>query len=543
MSHYYKLKSKNPIKLNTKIFDSMQFILHSNFIYKTKKQITTSSISIVDYSFETSDFEEIINPIRQPMLFKIRDDIIIDALDISQEDYDWIQKHGIFVNPIDKHTKHYIDFKNSKINITWLIEFKKIFKYQFKSFDITKLDTDIIEEMNYMLKSNFNFKLTYNLEELNKDSLFYDDWQIVISDLIPYVEPDININDEETWSTTSITSYKFNDYLSEQIRSRYAFINQPSRTLPNTVMDTYLPRHLYKNKMNFKLIDTTTINNTAIAISPFVARIFNIKQLPIEQLIKILGYTKANIRALLLTIKKKQLNFVFVGAGGTGINTAYWLSQLTELTYVPNLFKQIVAYDEDNIEVSNLFRFPIDPFTTSNSNINKLILIKPLIQKLSNNTHCIEQFIATGEDLYDDYPSPIFNKSLDITKIRTKSNTILYGAPELETRERLSQCGNFISAIHSDNSCHMSLNPKQDLNLQVESYGMIQLAPFFMNQLQMAITLLETLANDSINLMEQDKELLNFSFDGDTKIKTDRVYHFQIENHPRMMEPRAARNF
>ena len=89
----------------------------------------------------------------------------------------------------------------------------------------------------------------------------------------------------------------------------------------------------------------------------------------------------------------------------------------------------------------------------------------------------------------------------------------------------------------------MSLNPKQDLNLQVESYGMIQLAPFFMNQLQMAITLLETLANDSINLMEQDKELLNFSFDGDTKIKTDRVYHFQIENHPRMMEPRAARNF
>ena len=275
----------------------MQFILHSNFIYKTKKQITTSSISIVDYSFETSDFEEIINPIRQPMLFKIRDDIIIDALDISQEDYDWIQKHGIFVNPIDKHTKHYIDFKNSKINITWLIEFKKIFKYQFKSFDITKLDTDIIEEMNYMLKSNFNFKLTYNLEELNKDSLFYDDWQIVISDLIPYVEPDININDEETWSTTSITSYKFNDYLSEQIRSRYAFINQPSRTLPNTVMDTYLPRHLYKNKMNFKLIVVATLAGLSFSActSPSLSTTVSTKPAPTSKDItkEYINYDKA----------------------------------------------------------------------------------------------------------------------------------------------------------------------------------------------------------------------------------------------------------
>lgn len=101
--------------------------------------------------------------------------------------------------------------------------------------------------------------------------------------------------------------------------------------------------------------------------------------------------------------------------------------------------------------------------------------------------------------------------------------------------------GNFIGATHANTSCSLWLNPKQDQDIQVESYGMIQLGGFFMNQLRLAIGLLEVLASEQ-NLAEQDKSLLRYEFTGEAAMKTDLNYNWQLVRNLNMMTEEEANN-
>ena len=73
---------------------------------------------------------------------------------------------------------------------------------------------------------------------------------------------------------------------------------------------------------------------------------------------------------------------------------------------------------------------------------------------------------------------------------------------------------------------------------------MIQLSPLFMSQLRMAISLLEILSDDNLNdlLSEQDKSILQYSFNGESVLKTDRVYNFNIDKRISMMTEDEALN-
>ena len=103
----------------------------------------------------------------------------------------------------------------------------------------------------------------------------------------------------------------------------------------------------------------------------------------------------------------------------------------------------------------------------------------------------------------------------------------------------MTKLGNFIAATHANTSCSLWLNPKQEQDIQVESYGMIQLGAFFMNQLRMAIGLLEVLATRT-NFSEQDQNLLTYEFTGDIQLRTDRQYNWQITRDINMMTEEAA---
>ena len=51
-----------------------------------------------------------------------------------------------------------------------------------------------------------------------------------------------------------------------------------------------------------------------------------------------------------------------------------------------------------------------------------------------------------------------------------------------------------------------------------------------MNQLRMAIGLLETLAN-KVDLEQVDTQLFQYAFDGKSKLPTDKSYNFQLDVH------------
>ena len=372
------------------------------------------------------------------------------------------------------------------------------------------------------------------------------------------------------WSDVKTKSINFGTtYLKEQIRHRYFLQDRPTSGSLNTVIDSFLPSALYNCNIDSERVRrqySYNLSKNSYAISPYVSNLFGIKKVDPKQLCKILGFDEKKIKSMLMSIKLKKLDFVFVGAGGTGINTAIWLKEMCDFSNITGLFNRVYCFDEDEVEISNLLRFPIDPHSiiidgttptgAAISNTSKLHLIKHAIMQLSSNTaSLVTKFICKDENTLSDFPSSIFVNNMEtnvkddgdfetINRFRTRDSVVLYGAPDIATRVNLSKAGRFISATHATNSCNVYINPSQDASIQVESYGMIQLSPFFMNQLRMAISLLEILSDDNLNdlLLEQDKSILQYSFNGESVLKTDRVYNFNIDKRISMMTEEEALN-
>jgi len=364
---------------------------------------------------------------------------------------------------------------------------------------------------------------------------------------------------EEFMSINSEALY-FDYEVSESIRARYAFVDRPVNGLSNVIIDSFFPRLLYKYKCNTEMLqneECRRLPKTAVAISPLVANTLQVKQMNVDQLCLILGYDAKSLKRLFNKVKSKSYSIVFIGAGGTNVNTMHWLTEIAKYINTVNLFKKVYVFDNDYVEMSNILRFPKDVRTVNILHTpfpNKIDVVESDARFLSKQVHVqsVSKLAsirpeAKQQYTYNIFPEEIFDvedswKEDTMTKVSVKKDTVIYGAPDIETRDILSNIGNFVSATHSDKECYMYLNPTQDAEIQIESYGMIQLAPFFMNQLKMAISFMEFLAQDSIDFKEIDKQLLQYSFDGVSKKRTDRVYNWQLQRSVSVLTEEESEN-
>jgi len=390
-------------------------------------------------------------------------------------------------------------------------------------------------------------------------------------------EPEVKPEEPELkWSSVRTKYVNFvEDYLTTQIRVRYAMFDRPRNGLSNVIIDSFVPRLLVASKLGVaRAKQLANFPATAVTISPWFSKMFGVKQLPPEQMIRFLGYTPADIKALFAKVKAQNWSISFIGYGGTNVNTLHWLKTLAEMTHTVSPFYYLEIFENDNTDISNLLRFPKDPSvpTSRAPQKNKLNLLSGELETLARikpyystqfyipkkiyygqtsfvrrvaRYHKLTKAEVAAEKNNEYVPRrPVLddngNRVIDV--IHKGSNHIFYGAPGIETREKLSEVGHFISATHGSNDCSLHLNPSQDTGLQVESYGMIQLGAFFMNQMRMAIGLLETLADENFDPAAKDKSLLDYTFDGVTKKSCDRNYHFQMDFAGNMLDENDARN-
>ncbi len=550
--HAYKLISHNQSKLRTHFYGGMLYMLEPNFIfYFEEHQSLNSNIRYHNYSITTSDFVylgEVNERLPQSTRYSFR-----EHPDVDSEIYNHVQQHGILVDVVRNQTQY------SHI-VRTMGDGQIIGEQQTIHFNISNMEPWVRDRW---MRS---FQLGHNLR--TNPGPFPQLHQIHTDELISRVDQiqesrEEQMATESEWTESRIRTIYMKDYLAEQIRSRYAFLDRPTSGLSNVVIDSFFPRLMYKTKLDTDRITAEyarTLPSTSVAISPFVASLLNVKQIETEQLCRILGYDKRRLKTLMNAVKTKQFKFVFVGTGGTGINTAHWLAEISKMVNVVGLFNEVHVYESDDIEISNLLRFPKDitsiKYDRTLMRDSKMQIISSDVHRLSKLTpNFHNHYIADEEDFQTgSYPYEIFNNTWatddngdTITNPRqhdrtTKPKVILYGAPDITTRKNLSKCGSFISATHAATNCYMYLNPKQDSDLQIETYGMIQLAPFFMNQLKMAITLLEILGRDDLDLTEQDIELLNYQFTGVNEMTTDRQYNWQYSPESLMLTEEESEN-
>lgn len=343
------------------------------------------------------------------------------------------------------------------------------------------------------------------------------------------------------------------EHFLDQIRTRYAYFSRPINGLSNIIIDNYAPKLFHNTKFEATLVPTLKLPKTTYAISPWFADYFGAQQISTEQLCRVLGYDTKMLSNLILKVKRKEYTVTFVGYGGTVVNTVHWITEILKLTQQVNLFSKVEFFETDEAELSNLLRFPKNPHNAKNNLLyprfraHKLNLLNAdELNLISRTTTKIHHSRIDGNNIsrsdigvtwnYD------YDKYINNTRYKVKPKHVFYGAPDINTRQSFEPYGHFISATHNGNDAHLWLNPTQDVDLQVESYGLIQLTPFFMNQLRLAIGFLETLAIPNLDLKEKDKLLLEYTFDGVPKLKTNRVYNFQLGQHSGLMTTEIEAN-
>lgn len=311
----------------------------------------------------------------------------------------------------------------------------------------------------------------------------------------------------------------FRDYMKRELEHRYAMFSRPRNGDINPVCDSYMPNVI---SSDFDYVD---IPKTGQFISRWFASMCNVRPIPINDLTSMLGYKPKDIKQLLMNVKKNQHYIVMLGMGGTGSNFLYWLQEMCYEHNVKSIFSKIIAYDDDSYDFSNMFRLPFNSeaiFENYNTKASLVYNFQYLSSK--GNVSIPFNFIINSE--YERYH-------------KVSNGFVYFGAPNIRTREMLYNAKNdkdflFISATHGDDDCSVSIFPNNNSYLQVESYGMIRLSTFFMNQIYMTIKTLEILAEPVDEIDKTPRKVAEYNFakeylNGNIG-KASKTYNFYVEH-------------
>ena len=319
--------------------------------------------------------------------------------------------------------------------------------------------------------------------------------------------------------------------IADKIKVRYAEITERTLGSTNMVVDAFYPTYV-----RHSLVGTNNqqygrrLSKRASAISPFIANELNVAQVPFDDIIRMLGYRKADISHIINRVKAKEIDLTLAGLGGTGMNFFHWAEEICYYTNCVNVFKSIEIYDADFVDITNIFRFPriINP-----EKVYGLGLYANLLKCDMVNSYSVLSVSTISKNMSFIEAANIKIQGTNLMKDRFR-NRVFYGAPDIASREAFAEIEDmkFVSGTHGDDDCQLYIKPMQDSTLQVESYGMINLSVFFMNQVKLTIAFLELLASDTDltkpNLVMEYSFAKEYSNDRITSSGLTRTYNFPI---------------
>ena len=279
---------------------------------------------------------------------------------------------------------------------------------------------------------------------------------------------------------------KINELIFEKIKFRYHFLTEQrmfQRNIRNKVLlDSFYPAWIAKKIIRDNDDARSITVGKGYAISERIARDLNSKILHISELITMLGYTKTDISKIIQAAKNKEISLTLVGLGGTGSNALHWMYEMSQWTGKEEIFASINLIDDDDFDIPNMLRIPFIPQFSGNEASAKKAKTIPSRFKL----------ITKQMNIYDERLTENFLSVRGNTPLGALNRSIIYGAPDIQTREFLTTLNyTFLAATHRDNEYSIVENPSVDNDLMMETYGKINLSMFFLNHLSMTIEFLK----------------------------------------------------
>lgn len=326
------------------------------------------------------------------------------------------------------------------------------------------------------------------------------------------------INNNKRYSDDNL-----NKHLSMSFITRYAFIapkdkysvfNKKNKKL---LLDNYVP-YIFSRDLGYQsniLADMTSyverFRTKDFTLSRFFERWLRLKRIPLEQQLKNLGYNLKDIKKDLLAVKKKKLDIVSIGYGGMMCNVFENLIELCEILNMNNIFHSISIFEQETLEASNMLRLnTAESFSlfTDNSIINRSNNTRLILGKLSLiNRGKLVSLASTSLRLHNSYFR--LNEFLHMNhKNLDPYHCVYIGAPDFETRQIFAKKYlRFLALLHQNDNVSIIAKPIANTASQVETYGSIKLAQFFMNCLVATVEFIKILATRD-NLDEASNEVL-----------------------------------
>ena len=326
------------------------------------------------------------------------------------------------------------------------------------------------------------------------------------------------INNNKRYSDDNL-----NKHLSMSFITRYAFIapkdkhsvfNKKNKKL---LLDNYVP-YIFSRDLGYQsniLADMTSyverFRTKDFTLSRFFERWLRLKRIPLKQQLKNLGYNLKDIKKDLLAVKKKKLDIVSIGYGGMMCNVFENLIELCEILNMNNIFHSISIFEQETLEASNMLRLnTAESFSlfTDNSIINRSNNTRLILGKLSLiNRGKLVSLASTSLRLHNSYFR--LNEFLHTNhKNLDPYHCVYIGAPDFETRQIFAKKYlRFLALLHQNDNVSIIAKPIANTASQVETYGSIKLAQFFMNCLVATVEFIKILATRD-NLDEASNEVL-----------------------------------
>lgn len=268
------------------------------------------------------------------------------------------------------------------------------------------------------------------------------------------------------------------------------------KTKVYSIMDKNIVRAIkHLNDVNALYNRNTVIINPNLS---YFAEEYN-RQIPIEHLFALFDIDTKELKSNLKKVWYLTNPVVCLGLGGLMSNFLYWCERFRDYFELDYIFKQLLIFEPDSLEFSNLFRIPLN---WKDMKIRDDISDKQLRQFMNDSSFPFSKPV--------NYKLMLTNSIRNLSpKIRTYNqrfqyinlkNCILIGGPDLETRKRIFENyadsdKYFICTTHSNNTFSIDAFPDFDRELTVETYGSIDLNKFLLNMFKMSVEVIKILAN------------------------------------------------
>lgn len=422
--------------------------------------------------------------------------------------------------------------------------------------NVRLIETKIEQYFGYRYEDNFKGNLFLDIQTLDEYSLkvraltlslkdeflvkhnFYNNFNHYIPACMVLKQENFNVPENYTSINYADNAKNILDTLRRRYKMTSDNVIYTNEITDKSKVYSIMDKNILRNINNYNFNNNVPYNDKLVILNPNLSYFSEglVREIPIPHLLALFDIQEKEMLSICKKVSYLTNTIVALGIGGLMSNFLYWCYQFKEYFRLDYMFKQLIVFEPDELEFSNLFRIPLNwkdrktRMCVTNEKLRAL-LASYRYGEISDEPDTFKKI-----NLIDGIRSispKLRSYDMRFQRINLK-NCIFIGGPDLDTRDELYnyyiageankyQNASFLCTTHSNNTFSIDAFPKFDRELVVETYGSIDLNKFLLNMFKMTIEILKILANKEFEGKVNHK-FMDYSIDNEDFIANSKKH-------------------